>query len=115
MDCAPETAAEVVVLATDTGATVPDVQFGLREGTRRRLEDEAFGDAMDRAREKAERIAAAEGLAVGGVREVTTQGGGMGMSSIVNDALAGNGDPELHPDPIVVSKGVEVVYELVEE
>jgi uncharacterized protein YggE len=115
IDCAPEAVREVVVVVSDAGATVPSVRFGLSDDVRNRLEADALDAAMDRAREKATQIAAAEGLAVGGVREVMTRDGSSGMSSIVNDALESSRDPDLHPTPVVISRGVEVVYDLAEE
>ncbi|USZ69166.1 SIMPL domain-containing protein [Halorussus salilacus] len=114
IECHPEAASEVVVRATDAGATVRNVSFDLREDERRRLQDEALAGAMERAREKAERVAASEGLAVGGVLDVSTTDDDAGMSSIVDDALAGNGGDDLGPTPVVASETVEVVYELVD-
>lgn len=114
VDCAPGVAREVVVAATDAGGTVSTVEFDLRENTRRRVEEDALDAAMERAREKAQRLASAEGLAVGGVREVTSREDEPGTSSIVDEALAAGGDIELRPEPVVVSETVAVVYELVE-
>ncbi|WP_276300245.1 SIMPL domain-containing protein [Halorussus lipolyticus] len=115
IDCAPEAVREVVVVASDAGATVPSVEFGLSDETRTQLEADALDAAMDRARAKAERIADAEELSVGGVQEVTARGRESGMSSIVDDALASSGDLDVHPGPIPVSESIEVTYELADE
>ncbi|MFB6102794.1 MAG: SIMPL domain-containing protein [Haloplanus sp.] len=113
VECVPETAESVVVDLTDAGGTVRSVEFHHPEAVRRRLRNEALEAAMERARGKAERIAAAEGLAVGEVRTVTTQEVDTGMNGLIDDALSDRID--LHPEPITVSEGVEVVYELVAE
>ncbi|WP_135851935.1 SIMPL domain-containing protein [Halorussus salinus] len=115
VDCAPETASEVAVVATESGATVPDVQFRLDETVHRRLQDEALADAMARARAKADRLAAAEELSVGRVREVTTETSDDAMSDIVEEALANGPETDLSPEPIAVSETVEVVYELADD
>lgn len=111
-DCVPETAEAVVVAATDAGGTVRHVEFHLHESVRRRLQDEALEAATERAREKAERIAAAEGLTVAGVRELTTREASTGMNSIVDEALAQGDDANVHPEPVTVSAAVEAVYDL---
>lgn len=112
VDCVPETAEAVVVAATDAGGTVRTVDFHLGESVSRRLQDEALEAATGRAREKAERIAAAEGLTVAGVREVTTRDVPTGMNSIVDAALAHGPEMDLQPDPTTVAAAVEVVFEL---
>ena len=111
VDCVPETVEAVVTEVTDAGGTVRDVSFELHETVRRRLRDEALTAATERAREKAERIATAEGGAVGDLRAVTTGRESSGMDSIVDDALASNPDTDVRPTPIVVSETVEAVYE----
>lgn len=115
VECVPETAGDALVVATDAGASVPTVQFHLHETVRQSLEEEALAAAMDRARGKAERIAASEDKEVAGVREVTTGETSRGMESIVDEALAGTSDGDFCPDPITVSETVEVVYELTPE
>lgn len=110
VECLPETAGDVVTAVTDAGGTVPDVAFHLHEDVRRSLEEEALDAAMDRARRKAKRLAAAEGATLAGIREITTTDGGCGMESIVDEALAGR--PDSCPDPITVTESVEAVYEL---
>lgn len=114
VDCTPERAEDVVVAVTEAGGTVQDVRFELHDAVRRELEDEALAAAMERAREKAERVAAAEGLAVSAVREVTTGNGDEGMQPIAEEALAGIPATDFRPDPIAVTATVEAVYELVE-
>jgi hypothetical protein len=114
VDCAPAAVEAVVVEATDAGASVQNVSFGLRAATRETLTDEALTAAMERAREKAEQLAATEGLAVAGVHEVTTTDASEGFQGIVDEALQFDEETNLHPGPITVSEGVEVTYELTE-
>jgi uncharacterized protein YggE len=116
LKCVPETAESVVVDVTDAGGTVETVQFQIHDQVRRQLQDEALTAAMERARQKAARLAAVEHLAVGDVQNVTTQhvDGATGMEQIVEDALDGP-DADLSPTPVTVSERVEVVYELTEE
>lgn len=115
VECVPETAESIVVEVTDAGGTVQSVQFEVYETVYRRLRQEALTAAMERAREKAECIARAEGLTVGEIRDATTREVSTGMEGIVDEALASNPETDLHPAPITVSEGVEVVYELTEE
>lgn len=111
----PETAEAVVVEVTDAGGTVHTIQFKLHEDVHRQLQNKALTTAMERAREKAKHIAAAEGLVVGEVQEVTTREVSSGMESIVDEALAASPDTDLHPAPVAVSESVKVIYELTEE
>jgi len=115
IDCLPETAESVVVDVATAGGQVRSVQFHLHEDKHRELQNEAIGSAMERAREKAEQIASAEGLALGEIREATIKEVHTGFDGIVDEALAQSADMNLHPDPITVSEGVEVVYELAEK
>lgn len=114
IECLPETVETVVIEVTDAGGLMENVQFEIPEQSYQELQDEALASAMERAREKAERIAAAEGLTVGDVQEVTSKEVSAGMQSIVDEALMGNPDTGLSPEPIRVSEGVEVVFELIE-
>jgi hypothetical protein len=70
---------------------------------------------MERAREKAEQMAATEGLAVAEMQEATTREVSTGFDSIVDEALASGPDTDLHPTPITVSEGVKAVFEIDEE
>jgi len=115
IDCVPETAEEVVVEVTDASGTIRNVQFYLHEEVHRRLQNEALTAAMERSREKADLIAATEGLDVAGVQDVATKDASTGMESIVDEALASGSDTDLHPEPITVSESVEVTYELTED
>jgi len=112
VDCVPETVDEVVVESTDADGTVRTVEFHLHEEVNRRLQDEALAEAMARSREKAEQLAAAEGLHVTEVRSVTTTDVEPGMESIVDEALEQNTDTKLQPTPVTVSQRVEAVYTL---
>jgi uncharacterized protein YggE len=115
VECVPETAEPVVVEVTDAGGTVQTVTFQVHDQIRRQLQDEALAAAMERAREKASRLAAVEGLAVSDVKSITTREVSTGMDSIVEEALEGSPDTDLSPPPITVSEAVEVVYELTAE
>ena len=115
VDCVAETADAVVVESTDAGGTVRTVEFHLHEEIYRRLQNEALSEAMARSREKAEQLAAAEGLHVAEVRSVTTTDVEPGMESIVDEALGQNTNTKLQPSPITVSQRVEVVYTLTTE
>ncbi|WP_225335992.1 SIMPL domain-containing protein [Halomicrobium urmianum] len=116
VECLPEAVADLVVLATDAGGTVPSVAFELRDEVRRQLEADALAGAVKRARGQAEQMAAAHDLSLGDVRSMTTVDDDcFGTSSIVDDALADGAEADLSPEPITVSESVEVVYELVDE
>jgi uncharacterized protein YggE len=115
IDCVPENAESVVIDITNSGGQIQTVQFQLHEDMRRELQNKAISSAMERAREKAEQMAAAEGLAVAEVQEAMTKEVSTGFESLVDEALASSPDADLHPTPITVSEGVEVVYELSEE
>lgn len=114
VDCAPETAETVVVDVADAGAEVQNVQFQLTPESHDTLTNEALTAAMERSREKAERLAAAEGLAVAGVLDVRTVDADPGFDGIVEEALEFGDEANLHPEPMLVSAGVEVSYELTE-
>lgn len=115
VDCAPADAASVAVDVTDAGGQVQSVEFRLHEARRRELQNEAVGAAVERAREKAERMAAAEGLAVAGLREARTTEANAGPEGIVDEALASSPDTDLHPEPVTVAEAVEAVFALDEE
>lgn len=110
IECVPETAESVVVDVTNAGGQIQSVEFHLHEDKRRELQNEALSSAMERAREKAERMAAAEGLTVTGMQEATTTNVGTGFESIVDDALASDPDSGLQPAPMTIAANVEVVY-----
>jgi uncharacterized protein YggE len=115
IDCLPGNAESVVVDVTNAGGQIQTVQFQLHENKRRELQDKAIDSAMERARGKAEQMAAAEGLAITEMQEAATTDVSTGFEGIVDEALASSPDTDLHPAPIIVSAGVEVVYELGEE
>jgi len=118
VECAPETAEAVVLDMTDAGGSVTSVEFDLHGEVARELQNGALTAATTRAREKAEGIATAEGLAVGAVQSATTEemhGGMEGMEGLVEDSLTLNSDVTLQPTPTAVAVTVEVVYELVKE
>lgn len=114
IDCVPDTAASVVAEVTDAGGTVTDVQFIVHEDRVEQLEEEALTDAMTRARTKAEHVAAAEGLRLGDVQQITTEDPDTSMAYLADDILCTDLETELQPSPITISERVEVIYELIE-
>lgn len=115
VDCVPENAESVVIDVADAGGRVQSVQFQLHEDKHQDLQNNAITSAMKRARQKAEHMAAAEGLTVAEIQEATTKEVSTGFESIVDEALASGPDAELHPAPLTVSERVEVEYKLREE
>jgi uncharacterized protein YggE len=115
IECAPDRAESVVLDVASGGGQVQTVQFQLHEETRHSLQTDALETAMDHAREKAERIAAAEGLTVTAMHEATTKDVSSGFESIVDEALASSPDTDVHPAPVTVAERVEVVYACSEE
>ena len=104
--CEPAAVDTVVVEVTDSGGGVDHVQFALTDAARAELQEEAMTAAVDRARQKADRLAAAEGPA----QTITTKPARPGGEP-VDDAW--ESDPTVHPAPISVTERVEVAYELV--
>lgn len=115
VDCVPENAESVVIDVADAGGRVETVEFQLHEDSHQDLQNRAINSAMKRARQKAEHMAAAEGLTVAEIQEATTKEVSTGFESIVDEALASGPDAELHPAPMAVSERVEVKYTLQEE
>lgn len=114
IDCVPGTAGAAVVSVADAGATVQSVEFHFHQERRQELESAALTAATRRARERAEGIAAAEGLAVGDLLEATTVDSDPGgFESIVDDALGP--DADIEPTPIAVTQTVEATFELVDD
>jgi uncharacterized protein YggE len=112
VDCVPETAGSVVAEATDAGGTVESVDFHLHEDIRRELRDEALAAAMERAREKAERVAAVEGLTVAEVAEVTVGGTGSEMEDLLDGEPTFGPGTDFEPTPVAVTGTVEAEFEL---
>lgn len=115
IDCPPEHVESVVVDVTDAGCRIQTVQFQIHEDKRRELQDKAIESAMERARGKAEQVAAVEGFAVAEIHEAAVTDVTNEFESIIDEALGFGPETNLHPEPITVSEGVEVVYELSEE
>ncbi|MUV88280.1 DUF541 domain-containing protein [Natronomonas sp. CBA1123] len=113
VDCVPEQADDIVgaVLDAGDGSGIERISFDVGDEARMRLGEEALDDAMTVARRKAEAIAAAEGLTVGEVLEVTTDNMPSGMESIVDDAL-GSSESGFHPNPVEIEASVEATFEL---
>lgn len=113
IECLPETAEDIVVDVLEAGCTVQSVDFRFHEEVHQRLQDEALEAAMARAREKAERLAGAERMTVGGIHEVTTADDRSGMEGLVEDALCEHEESDLTSTPTTITQRVRVVYELV--
>jgi len=112
VDCVPETVGDVVVETTDAGGEVQSIDFHLHEAVRRELRDEALEAATERAREKAERVAAVEELAVTEVRAVREGETSTGMQGFVDEALEFAPDTDFQPSPVAITETVEVEFEL---
>ena len=64
IECVPAKAESVVVDVTEAGGQIQSVQFHLHEDKHRELQNKAISSAMERAREKAEQMAASERYAM---------------------------------------------------
>ncbi len=114
IECPPDTAESVVTAVTDAGGTTQSVKFRPHEAVRQQRADETLAVAMERARERAEQIAGAEGLQIARVLEVTTDEPDTTETPFVDEALERHREADVAPSPTVVSEGVEVVYEIAE-
>lgn len=114
IECQPDAVEAVVLDITEVGGTVQSVEFGLRTDVHNRLQDETLTAAMDRARTKAERMAAAEGRDIAGIEGISTADIISGMDDIVDEALDESYDADFSPSPVTVAESVEVVYQLTE-
>jgi uncharacterized protein YggE len=114
IECLPESAEDVVLDVTEVSGTVQSVQFGLHPDRHQNLQTEALSTAMDRAREKAEQLAACEAMTIAGVQSISTTEMPTGMEGIVDEVLHDVPETGLSPTPVTVSESVEVVYELAE-
>lgn len=106
----PSNVATLITEITDAGGSIETLQYQLTVETRTSLEDEVLAAAMKRARQKADSLAAAEALSVGGVVEIETKTVTTGHHATVETAW--ESAPNLHPAPITVAETVEVMYEL---
>ncbi len=113
VDADPADGDSVVVAVTGAGATVDEVEFALTAATRRETRQRALSDAMASARRQAETVAAAEGLGVGAVRDVTTSEVRREGRGTVLDSKSSAAD--FQPGPVEITADVEVVYALVED
>jgi len=115
IECLPKNAESVVIDIANAGGQIQTVQFGFHTDTLRELQNKAIDLAMDRAREKAEQMAAAEGYAVKEMQKAATTDVNAGFENITEEILASNPDTDLHPAPMTVSEGIEAVYKLSQE
>lgn len=115
VNCVPETVESVVIDIINAGGQIQSVRFQIHEAKHQELQNEALSSAMERARKKAEQIAAVESVTVAKIQQATMKDVSTGFESIVDEALASNSGTNLHPTPVTISEGVEVVYEISEE
>jgi len=115
VQCRPDRAETIVTAIIDTGGTVQAVEFGLHQNTYHQLQDDAIEEALERAREQAERIAATEGLQVSRLLAVSTKAATPNNTDMADDLLSDVGEQQLIPTPVEVAKRVEVVYEVTDE
>ena len=115
IDCVPDTVEDIVVEVTEAGGTIQSVQFYFDEEVVRQLQNEVLTAAMERAQERAELIAATEGLELTEVQNVTAKGMDDGMESIIDLALDYDYDTDICPKPVSISESVEVTYEFTVE
>ncbi|MCU4753452.1 SIMPL domain-containing protein [Halobacteria archaeon AArc-curdl1] len=109
----PERTGDIIVTATDAGASIQYVEFSLTESTRTGLEEEALKHAAENARQKAETLVQAEDATVGPVSKLE-ESEPSGMQTIVDDALQAGSDTDFQPTPISVSVEIKATYELVQ-
>lgn len=105
----------VVDAAVGAGATGIDrVRFTFSEERRRELRSAALDDAMASARDRAEVVAASEGLSIAGVEEVETRetggGGPPGREVHVDTAESGAAPATFEAGTVAVTETVEVSY-----
>jgi uncharacterized protein YggE len=115
VDCPPDRAKEVALDVVEVGGQISSIDYKLHEETSRRLEDEALAAAVERAREKAERMARIEGLAVAEVRSIANEAPGSEFNYSLDITLSTTLDGNIHPEPIGLSQQVEVEYKLTEQ
>ena len=114
IECVPETAEDVAIEVSRAGGSIQTVHFYLHAEVHQKLKDEALLAAMERARHRAEILAAAEGLAVAEVQNVSTIDRCTGMDGIIEEALDAESGQGLDPEPVTVSETVEATFELVD-
>ena len=113
IECVPETVEPVVLEVTEGSGSITGIEFELHRDVSRRLQNEALAAATERAREKAEHIAATEGVAVGDVENVTTSDAHLNIGSLADIAWESCPDVNCQPTPVTIAASVEVTYELV--
>lgn len=104
----------VIVTAVENGATdVNDVRFTLSEERRGELRNQALGEAMDTAEDRATVIAERADLGMAGVHTVRTADVGFRPIRFEGQALAAAGAPTpttIESGSVTVTARVEVVY-----
>jgi uncharacterized protein YggE len=113
--CAAETAEDVVMEVADAGGRVQMVEFRVHEDLSQELREEALVAATKKARRKADGIAAAEGLSITHIEEITTGEASSEMGSIVDTALESYENENFYPAPVTISESITVTYALESE
>lgn len=106
---------EALAAAVDKAEVeIDEVAFAFRTETARELQREAIADAVRTARRKATAAAAAEELAVGGVRSIVTDDGPRPRrtSAVRFKAKGSDESGSIESGPMEVQVRVEVEYEL---
>lgn len=108
---------ELIDTAVDSGADeIGRIHFGVSEGRRDELREEAIKLAADNARQEAEVVAEAKGLTITGVQTVSTDPGRVRpYRASVGFAEAAAGDAsgaptQIDQGPVTVSAQIEVTY-----
>lgn len=114
VDVQPEYTGDIVVMATDAGASLKHVGFSITDSTRSNLEEQALANAVEKARKQSETVASAEGATVGTVLNLEAREPS-GMQTIVDDALEAGPDHDFQPNPVSVPIEVEATYELIQD
>jgi uncharacterized protein YggE len=105
-------AGEIVDLAVANGVNqVNSISFTLSEGQQKALRSDALRDAMARSRADADTVAAAGGLTIAGIKEITVSGG---YYPVVSDYRYAEGATKvptpLVPGDVTISASVSVTY-----
>ena len=111
----PDRAGEVIDAGIEGGATtVSGVSFTLSDERRSELKNDALEKAMNKARSQADTVAGAGGIAVSGVRSVSTADTGVSPVDVQYERLQAAEDTgtTVDPGPVSVDAQVEVVYDV---
>jgi uncharacterized protein YggE len=106
-------AGEIIDLAVANGVNqVNSISFTLSESQQKTLRSDALRDAMSRSRSDADTVAAAGGLTIAGIKEITVSGGyyPVTVTDYRYTAGAAKVSTPLVPGDVTVSASVSVTY-----